>query len=230
MTAVIERRFLPKEMRSVDVFRRAEDAEDDQPRGIRGTAAVFFREDDPDGTQYLLWQDVYERIMPGAFDAALERPDDVRCLQNHDPRMLLGRSTAGTLRLSVDDDGLLYEVDTPDTTAGRDTLVSLERGDMTGSSFSFVAEKVSWREETDDDGKTIWYREVEQVRLFDVSPVTFPAYTGTAAGVRAMRSAGPGATDSRAASELDALQKELQDFRSCGHEAAAAARLRELQI
>lgn len=164
-----------------------------EPRGekkvITGYAAVFYREGDK-GTEYELFPGLVERIMPGAFDAAL-REDDVRGLANHKPELLLGRRRAGdasaTMRLSVDDVGLKYEIDVPDTEAGRSTYESVRRGDLDGSSFAFDTSvdwgakrgSVTWREV---DGTTI--REIGSLTLYDVGPVTFPAYSGATAGIR----------------------------------------------
>lgn len=140
---------------------------------IEGYGAVFFNPADA-GTQYELWTDYYERVMPGAFDEAMKRPDDVRCLFNHNVNVVLGRSKSGTLSLSVDQVGLLYSCKLPNSEWGRSLVESIQRGDVSGCSFSFRAEKTVWREEGD---KT--YREIESVRLYDVGPVTFPAYEST---------------------------------------------------
>ena len=111
-----------------------------------------------------------ERISPQAFDDVLD--NDVRAFFNHDPNHLLARSSSGTLRLSVDEKGLKYEFDVPDTTSGRDLLVSMERGDITQSSFAFTVEQDSWNVENGTDIRTI-----DKVkRLYDVSPVSIPAY------------------------------------------------------
>lgn len=123
-----------------------------------------------------------EKIAAGAFDDVLS--DDVRGLFNHDSNLLLGRSRAGTLRLNIDQRGLGYEIDAPDTTAGRDLLVSLERGDVTQSSFGFTVADDTWAE--DRDGTVI--RTIRKLaRLFDVSPVTFPAYPDTDVAKREFR-------------------------------------------
>jgi len=230
-TSTMQRRFLPNEIRQVEAVKRT-DGDAEKLAGIKGTAAVFYNEADPDGTQYRLWRDTWERIMPGAFDDALARPDDVRALQNHDPRLLLGRSSAGTLTLSVDGAGLNYDIDTPDNTAGRDTVVSLERGDMTGSSFAFIAQRAAWVEETDGDGETVYFRQIEAVELFDVGPVTYPAYAGTDSGVRGTRSAGIFATESRAAeAEIATVKAELGEFlRTNYYEPEAKRRARELAL
>lgn len=146
---------------------------------IAGYAAVFYDAADP-GTEYRLWEDIVERIMPGAFDRAVRDKHDVRALFNHDASRVLGRTQSGTARLSVDARGLRYEIDPPDTQDGRDVVKLIERGDVSASSFGFVPMVTAYREE----GK-VYVVERQDVDLFDVSPVTFPAYTATEVGVRA---------------------------------------------
>jgi HK97 family phage prohead protease len=145
---------------------------------IVGYAAVFYDSADPDGTEYKMWDDLTERIMPDAFGRAIKE-DDVRALFNHEDNLLLGRTTSKTLRLSVDKRGLKYEIDPPNTQAARDLIESLSRGDVDGSSFSFVPNVTSYRTE----GK-VYIVERHDLRLYDVGPVTFPAYTGTESGTR----------------------------------------------
>jgi hypothetical protein len=112
-----------------------------------------------------------EMILPGAFDDVLK--DDVRALFNHNSDKILGRTKSNTLVLTVDEKGLRYEITPPDTSYANDLLMSLKRGDITQSSFGFNIEKDNWKEDT--DGRVI--REIIKIkRLWDVSPVTFPAY------------------------------------------------------
>jgi HK97 family phage prohead protease len=153
----------------------------DGSKMIVGYGAVFHRADDP-GTEYQLWRGAVERVGRSAFDNALKRPDDVRGLFNHDSDRVLGRTTSGTMRLSVDDRGLRYEIDLPDTQTARDVAASIERGDITGSSFSFSVEGEEWQR---DDGRGVEIRTIKDVKLFDVGPVTFPAYQSANTGVRA---------------------------------------------
>ena len=150
---------------------------EDEPTKIIGYAAVFYKSDDK-GTEYRIADDFVERIAPGAFTSAIAS-DDVRALFNHDVNMLLGRNTSGTLKLQEDSRGLRYEIDIPDTQLGKDILKLAERGDLSGSSFSFIPIKQSYE---DNDGLVI--RTVEEVQLFDVGPVTFPAYEATTAEAR----------------------------------------------
>lgn len=152
----------------------------DGGRTLTGYAATFYREADP-GTEYQLWDNTYERILPGAFDRAVAE-DDVRALVNHDSSQIVGRKSAGTLRLSTDSRGLKYEIDLPDTTAGRDIAESVKRGDITGSSFGFMVDEQAWR--SLPDGREI--RELVALRLLDVGPVTFPAYEATNVAVRSL--------------------------------------------
>jgi len=122
-----------------------------------------------------------EQIAPGAFDDVLRDPD-TRGLLNHDSSLLLGRNLK-TMTLSVDDVGLRYEIEPGNTTVGRDTVEHLERGDIDQSSFGFTVDADHWDER--DDGTLI--RTITKVgRLFDVSPVTFPAYPQAAAAVRSL--------------------------------------------
>ena len=123
---------------------------------------------------------IVERIYPGAFTKALEN-DDVRALFNHNSDMPLGRNKAGTLRLSVDDYGLRYEIDMQDTQVGRDVGFSVNRGDVTGSSFAFDVAEETWKR---SEGMDI--RELRELNLYDVGPVTYPAYEATTTSIRSV--------------------------------------------
>src|SRR5260370_2421470 len=89
------------------------------------------------------------------------------------------------MRLNVDKRGLRYEIDLPDTMAGRDVATSIEREDLTGSSFSFrvIQQKFSMGDVDGDDDDV---RELHDVDVYDLGPVTFPAYEATSAGLRAV--------------------------------------------
>ena len=137
---------------------------------IVGYAAVFNRTTD------LGW--LTEEVAPGAFTAAIKE-DDVRALVDHDPSRILGRTSAGTLDLSQDKIGLRMKIDLPDTSTGRDIRESISRGDVSGASFSFRTINDEW---STKEGKQ--HRVLKKVRLFDVGPVSFPAYADTSVGVR----------------------------------------------
>jgi uncharacterized protein len=160
-----------KEVRTFNVS-NIEVRNDDGKNIVVGYGAVFNSESNDLGG-------FVEYIAPGAFDGRLE--DDVRFLINHDG-LPLARTTNNTLRLSVDEKGLKYEADMPDTTLANDLMTLLKNGTISQSSFAFTVEDDSWRNE---DGKNI--RTINKVsRLYDVSSVTYPAYNE--AGSFALRS------------------------------------------
>jgi uncharacterized protein len=148
---------------------------------IRGYAAVYDLRSEP------IYGMFYEVVKPGAFARALNGQDDVRGLFDHDSSKVLGRLSARTLRLGSDSKGLWYEIDLPDTSAGRDLAVSIERRDITQSSFGFRKIKDAWREERTPDGLMIDIRELLEVELYDVSPVAFPAYEATEVAMRSAK-------------------------------------------
>lgn len=121
-----------------------------------------------------------EIVAPGAFAQTLAE-DDIRALFNHDPNLIIGRNRASTLRLSEDTRGLAYEIDLPDTQLARDLAVSIERGDISGNSFGFQTIEDRWAQ---SEAGTI--RTLIRVRLFDVSPVVYPAYPQTDVAIRSL--------------------------------------------
>ena len=145
---------------------------------ITGYASVFYVGGDA-GTEYQLFPDLKERIMPRAFNKALAEKHNAAGLFNHDPNIILGRVSAGTLKLWKDQRGLRYEITPP--ASRRDVVESIERGDVTGSSFGFRVLEQKFRTEEGMD-----VREIHGVELFDVSPVLFPAYAGTTTSLRAL--------------------------------------------
>ena len=135
---------------------------------IEGYAALYNNETDLGAFR--------ESISPGAFDDVLA--DDVRALINHDPSLIIGRSSAGTLQLSTDEHGLRYEVKLGEQQYAKDLYTSIKRGDITQSSFAFTIQDQTWSE----DRST---RKVEKVgKLLDISPVTYPAYKSASVAAR----------------------------------------------
>jgi len=161
-----------REQRTFDVSELRVKREDEK-RKIVGHAAVFNVMGDGGWFR--------EKIAPGAFASSINT-DDVRALFNHDPNFVLGRNRAGTLKLSEDERGLHIEIEPPDTQVARDLMVSLERGDISQMSFGFEVIKDSWERST--EGNNLDVRTLEKVRLWDVSPVTFPFYKETDVAVR----------------------------------------------
>jgi len=120
-----------------------------------------------------------EKIKAGAFAEAL-KTSDVRALFNHDPNHVLGRSAAGTLELHEDGKGLHMRVKLPNTRTADELMESIDRGDITQQSFGFTIAEDSWRR-SEKHGEV---RTIEKVsRLYDVSPVTYPAYPDTSVAV-----------------------------------------------
>lgn len=140
-------------------------------RTIRGYAAVFNKDSENFGF-------FIERVLPGAFDDVLN--DDAVALFNHDPNYPLARNGKG-LKLGVDERGLWYEFEAPNTTAGNDLLENIRSGIIAKSSFGFTIKTDKW---TEMEGKATLREIVKVKRLYDVSPVTYPAYPDTSVATR----------------------------------------------
>ena len=154
-------------------------SDDGQKRKIVGEAIVFNRESNP------IYGEFIEVIKPGALDEA----DMTRVVArtNHSDGQLLGTSWAGTMRMNINENGLSYEVDIPDTVAGRDTQTYIERGDIAGSSFAFVPDYkndgVKWIDRSAQG--LLDLREIHKIAaIYDVAPVINPAYPSASTGLR----------------------------------------------
>lgn len=146
-------------------------AEESGDMFISGYFAVF-------GSEYELWPGASESVDPHAFDEALD--DDIRCLINHDTRLVLGRNIAGTLQLRVEEKGLWGEVKiNPNDQDAVNVYERVKRGDVNQCSFGFdiVAE------EFEDRGDSVHWT-IKAVKLYEVSVVTFPAYEKTGVEAR----------------------------------------------
>lgn len=123
-----------------------------------------------------------ESIRKGAFKSSIERKLNVRSLFNHDASLLLGTTRSGSLILREDDKGLWTEtVPSQDTSVGRDVVEWIRRGEITGMSFAFIIKKQEW---TRGGKGELDHREIIDLDLFDISPVTYPAYEQTSVGLR----------------------------------------------
>lgn len=151
VAANFERRTLPVEVRA-------------RGRRLEGYAATF-------GTETRIGDRFLETVASGAFGATLRSGRDILALVDHDPGRVLGRTKSGTLRLVEDSRGLAFDLDVPDTQAGRDALALAERGDLGGMSFGFNATDEAWNGDR---------RELRGVELHEISVVqAWPAYEGT---------------------------------------------------
>ena len=119
-----------------------------------------------------------EIIQPGALSLSLER-NDILAFKEHNPEMLLGRKSAGTLMLEDRNDGLYVTINVPETSYGEDTLISAMRGDLKGFSFGFNNPKTKAIAALE---KKI--REISSMNLREVSVVANPAYSETSLNVR----------------------------------------------
>jgi HK97 family phage prohead protease len=147
---------------------RAYMSEDEDKMLLEGYAIVFNSESRDLGG-------FTEVVKENALDNALNRNSDVLALYGHDYANVLGRQSAGTLKLDKDEKGIKFMLDLPNTQLGRDVYTLVERGDLKGNSFGFTVEKDSWNKVGE---KVI--RTIEQVKeLFEISIVSLPAYEAT---------------------------------------------------
>jgi HK97 family phage prohead protease len=159
------------------VIARAEG--ENMPKEIGGIAAVI-----NSVTDLGYFEEV---IMPGAFDNALSKDYDIRCLFNHEAELILGRTKASTCNVFVNGDGNLEYTWVPDYENPTHVSVvrSIMRGDITQSSFAFTIKEQTWSDSTKYG--TMGKRTINVIdELFDVSPVTYPAYQDTEADARSL--------------------------------------------
>jgi HK97 family phage prohead protease len=142
-------------------------------RTIEGYAVVFDR-----WSRTLGW--FKERVSRSAFENV--DMTDVVATFNHDFNQVMARTTANTLTLSVDDTGMKYRFEAPNTTAGNDLLENIRNGNIVGSSFMFSIKKDTWTHDRESDEYTRTIDEVEN--LYELGPVVMPAYPDTTAAQR----------------------------------------------
>jgi len=134
-----------------------------------------------------------ETIRPGAFSKSIAQKRAIKMFLNHNDNIVLASTRGGTLKLTEDERGLLAETTLPDNEWGRPVADAVRRGDIDSMSFGFQTVKDSWSEDLAE-------RELIEVRLFEVSPVTaWPAYPATSASVRELAEAIEAAPDELAA-------------------------------
>ncbi|HEX4499834.1 MAG TPA: HK97 family phage prohead protease [Scandinavium sp.] len=146
---------------------------------LGGYAARFLTRSLPLG-----FEQFYEQIDPQAFDESLAKQPDIRFTLNHDPSRIFGRTRAGTLQVSRDDNGLLFEVDLPHTDEARTLATAIERGDISQCSFAFRTLQDDWS--TDESGMLVRTLLRLDINNGDVSAVTYPAYEQTEVEVRSI--------------------------------------------
>lgn len=146
-------------------------------RTITGYAAKFNKWSEP----IMGW--FKEKIDNRAFEGT-DMSDVVMCF-NHSIDNILARSSSGTLKLSIDEVGLRFEFEVPNTTAGNDMLELVRRGDISQCSFKFRVDSDEWRYADKENGLEFDERTILHIaKLHDVSLVVYPAYKDTEASVR----------------------------------------------
>lgn len=128
---------------------------------------------------YEMWDGATESVAPGAFDNTLS--DDIRALVNHDSTLVLGRTAAHTLELTQDERGLFGRIKiNPNDSDAMNLYARVQRGDVSQCSFGFdiLSEETDFR----DDGSVHWT--IKDVKLYEVSCCTFPAYEATSINAR----------------------------------------------
>ena len=146
--------------------------DDNGELAIEGYFAVF-------NSNYEIAEGMSESIAVGAFDNTLS--DDIRALINHDTTLVLGRTKAGTLQLRTDSHGLWGHISiNPNDSDAMNLYNRVQRGDVDQCSFGFdiLSEETDFRE----DGSVHWT--IKEVKLYEVSPCTFPAYEETSIAAR----------------------------------------------
>lgn len=176
----------------------------DQPPIISGYAVVF------DANSRILhdWsgQPFVERFDAGAFDAWLRTDPELVALWNHNADLPLARRSRGTLQIAKDEHGLRFEMTPPESSWGADAIVAIQRGDVLGMSFLFEAVRDAWNPPSADG---VAQRTVLESVLYEISPVTFPAYPATQVTVRSVSVPKFFESDSRAADEIERRKQHL---------------------
>lgn len=163
-------------VRTARIDQRAVTRGEDGSIGFKGEAIVF---NSPTWIGSKRWG-FWEQIAPQAVSKTLSEAD-VRFVQNHDPNLLLARTSAGTLRLASTSTGLAVDADMAPVSYADDVAILLDRGDLKEMSFAF--EPLAWEYE-ERDGEDFYT--ITELTLYDVSVVTYPAYASTSAGLRSV--------------------------------------------
>ena len=158
--------------------------EGDRPTGIRGIAA-------PWNTWTVLHESpgirIRERYQRGCFDESLHSQDDIRCMFNHTPAMILGRRKAKTLRLADTDEGLEYEVEINGADPmAMGVLARVSRGDVAGASTWFMPTEIVTEESRSPDGQVLYDDTIVKAMLYEAGPVTDGQYEDATAAARAI--------------------------------------------
>ena len=170
-----------REIRALPVTLEVRQVDDTGKRTIAGT--IKYNTESAVMRDY--WGDAWcEELAAGCFDESLQTRNVVG-LWSHDTSQVLGNTKAGTLRVNSDEERLAFDLDLPDTQAGKDAYESVKRGDVDGVSFGMVVTKDKWTTEKRDD-ETIYKRTILEAELWELSLVAFPAYPANEVACRSL--------------------------------------------
>jgi len=172
---------MPKELRVIevdDVEFRSEGEGDEKASFVEGRGVVYNREVE-------IWPGFMEKIRSGAFSKTIDSRDEVKSFFNHNPSFVLS-TTRSKPPLHIEDgkDALRFKSEIPPTTYGNDLAINLERKNVRGASFSFEVHPEG--DTVTRDTKGVMHREIVKATLFEVGPVTNPAYRQTSANLRSV--------------------------------------------
>lgn len=194
-----------REMRCLAHDLRVEQRADgeEQGREISGYAATFNTWSSP------IYGWFEEKISRGAFD----NTDFSKCIAcfNHQPDTIMARTSSGTLTTDVDEHGLKFKFQAPNTTAGNDLLENIKRGDITECSFVFNVDKDEWIYANAENGLEHDQRTITSIsKVWDISPVVRPAYGNTEVSARS-------ALEKRKEEYISTQSLDLQETDHCGN-------------
>lgn len=171
---------MPKELRVINraVNLRASGSEDDAQDYVEGIGIVY-------DTEVEIWPGFFEKIRSGALSDSLKDGSVKKSFFNHNPSFVLSTTESDpALELKDESDGLRFKSPIPDTTYGNDLRENLKRKNVCGASFSFDVDKEG--EIITIDEKDNWHREIIKATLYEVGPVTNPAYESTEVNLRSI--------------------------------------------
>ena len=175
------------------------------------------------GIIYDEWQEIWPGCMERISKGAVKKGAEVKSFFNHEPSQVLSTTSSNPpLKLKNTDKGLEYVSPIPPTSYGKDLEINLERGNVKGSSFAFSVPKdgvKAWEE------KGIYYRDITKLNLFEIGPVTDPAYISTSANLRSAED-----VYNKLVSERQEAKDAEDNLEKTKLEQEFQARLRALQI
>ncbi len=161
------------------------------------------------GIVYDEWQEIFPGMKERINKGAVVKTAEVKSYFNHDPSMVLATTKSDPpLKLRNSDRGMTYKAPIPPTSYGKDLIINLERGNVSGSSFAFSVPS---------DGHTVWeedgvlYREIKNLTLYEIGPVTDPAYISTSANLRSAEDVYKEVSDKLASERQEAKDAEQQE-------------------